>query len=141
MTQNPLKRYTYRDPQNRTNFLIHLTLFIFFSSVPDMYSEKLAQNAILTPEEASEIRTQYMKYLNEELLLAPKYQPEASYFQKQWKHITTASNDYLTYWDTGLDYGLLSYIGQQSVNYPEDFVSIHHDALWISDRDNNLIIF
>lgn len=63
-----------------------------------------------------------MDYLNEELLLAPKYKPEPSYFQKQWQHITTAS-DNITYWDTGLDYGLLNYIGQQSVKYPEGFVS------------------
>lgn len=64
-----------------------------------------------------------MDHLNEELLMAPKYKPELSYFQRQWQHITTAS-DNVTYWDTGLDYGLLNYIGQQSVQYPDGFVSL-----------------
>ncbi|XP_061393464.1 probable 2-oxoglutarate dehydrogenase E1 component DHKTD1 homolog, mitochondrial [Musca vetustissima] len=90
-------------------------------SVPDLYTEKLAQLSVLSPEEAAGIRKQYMDYLNEELLLVPNYKPEPNYFQKQWKHITTASNDLITYWDTGLDYGLLNYIGQQSVAYPEGF--------------------
>uniref|UniRef100_T1PCK3 Transketolase n=1 Tax=Musca domestica TaxID=7370 RepID=T1PCK3_MUSDO len=90
-------------------------------SVPDLYTEKLIQQSVLSPEEATNIRSQYMAYLNEELLLVPKYKPEPNYFQKQWKHITTASSDAITYWDTGLDYGLLNYIGQQSVAYPEGF--------------------
>uniref|UniRef100_A0A1I8PJ39 Transketolase-like pyrimidine-binding domain-containing protein n=1 Tax=Stomoxys calcitrans TaxID=35570 RepID=A0A1I8PJ39_STOCA len=93
-------------------------------SVPDMYSEKLVNESVLSPEEAAKIRSEYMDYLNQELLAVPKYKPETSYFQKQWQHITTASNDHLTYWDTGVDYGLLNYIGQQSVTYPEDF-NIH----------------
>ncbi|KAI8130304.1 putative 2-oxoglutarate dehydrogenase E1 component DHKTD1 [Lucilia cuprina] len=89
-------------------------------TVPDLYAEKLNEQSILSAEEAKKIHNDYMDYLSEELLLAPKYKPEPSYFQRQWKHLTTAS-DNITYWDTGLDYGLLNYIGQQSVKYPEGF--------------------
>lgn len=100
-----------------------LKILFYYRSVPDLYADKLAQESILSSEEVATIRSQYMDYLNEELQSVPKYKPEPSYFQKQWKHITTASSDYLTYWDTGLDYGLLNYIGHQSVTYPEGFVS------------------
>lgn len=65
-----------------------------------------------------------MEYLNGELSAADNYQPDVTYFQRQWQNMTVAPDNALTFWDTGLDYGLLHYIGQQSVAYPEEFVSI-----------------
>ena len=103
------------------SFFTEIIIFLF-RSVPDLYAEKLNEENVLSVEEAKKMQSDYMDYLNEEHKLAAKYQPEPSYFQKQWQHITTAS-DNITYWDTGLDYGLLNYIGQQSVKYPEGFVS------------------
>uniref|UniRef100_A0A1A9WZ17 Transketolase-like pyrimidine-binding domain-containing protein n=1 Tax=Glossina brevipalpis TaxID=37001 RepID=A0A1A9WZ17_9MUSC len=85
------------------------------------------------------IRTIYLEYLNAELAVASEYEPEPSYFQKQWQHITSASSDCVTYWDTGLDYGLLNYIGQQSVTYPDSFnIHPHLQKIHIETRRNKL---
>uniref|UniRef100_A0A1A9UWW9 Transketolase-like pyrimidine-binding domain-containing protein n=1 Tax=Glossina austeni TaxID=7395 RepID=A0A1A9UWW9_GLOAU len=108
-------------------------------SIPDLYTEKLVNESILTTEEALKIRTDYLEYLNAELIAASEYEPEASYFQKQWQHITTASSDYVTYWDTGLDYALLNYIGQQSVSYPDNFkIHPHLRKIHVEARRNKL---
>jgi len=82
----------------------------------------LAKEQVLPESRAKEMRDEYMKYLGEELVLAPSYQPPVSYFEKQWKDLQLAPTKELTYWDTGLDYSLLHYIGQQSVAFPDDFV-------------------
>ncbi|XP_037952832.1 probable 2-oxoglutarate dehydrogenase E1 component DHKTD1 homolog, mitochondrial [Teleopsis dalmanni] len=89
-------------------------------SVPDLYAEQLAQQNILSEEESTGMRAKFLDYLNEELALAPTYQPEPTYFERQWSGITTAP-DAITYWDTGLNYSLLNYIGHQSVAHPEGF--------------------
>ncbi|EDW16268.1 probable 2-oxoglutarate dehydrogenase E1 component DHKTD1 homolog, mitochondrial [Drosophila mojavensis] len=93
-------------------------------SVPDLYAAELAKQGVLSVEQAKQMREQYMSYLNEELSLAPSYQPPASYFEQQWAGLQLAPANELTYWDTGLDYGLLHWIGQQSVAFPDDF-NIH----------------
>lgn len=93
------------------------------SSVPDLYADKLVQDEVLNLNECAKIRDDYMEYLNQELSAADNYQPDVTYFQRQWKHITAAPDNALTFWDTGVDYRLLHYIGQQSVAYPENFVS------------------
>lgn len=92
-------------------------------SVPDLYAAELAKQGVLSAEQAKQMREQYMSYLNEELSLAPSYQPPPSYFEQQWAGLQLAPAHELTYWDTGLDYGLLHWIGQQSVAFPDDFVS------------------
>ncbi|KAH8308321.1 hypothetical protein KR059_010519 [Drosophila kikkawai] len=97
-------------------------------SVPDLYAKQLAKEQVLSESQAKEMRDNYMKYLGEELALAPTYQPPPSYFEKQWKDLQLAPSKELTYWDTGLDYSLLHYIGQQSVAFPEDF-NIHPHLL------------
>ncbi|KAL9899955.1 putative 2-oxoadipate dehydrogenase complex component E1 homolog isoform 2-T2 [Glossina fuscipes fuscipes] len=108
-------------------------------SIPDLYTEKLANESILTTEQALKIRTDYLEYLNAELIAASEYEPEPSYFQKQWQHLTTASSDCVTYWDTGLDYALLNYIGQQSVSYPDNFkIHPHLKKIHVDARRNKL---
>lgn len=62
-----------------------------------------------------------MAYLNEELLNIETFEPEAHYFKKQWSDMSQSS-DSITYWDTGIDYNLLRYIGEQSVYTPTEFV-------------------
>ncbi|KAH8278344.1 hypothetical protein KR018_000038 [Drosophila ironensis] len=97
-------------------------------SVPDLYAKQLAKEEVLSEPQAKQMRDDYMKYLGEELALAPTYEPPPSFFEKQWKDMQLAPSKELTYWDTGLDYGLLHYIGQQSVAFPEDF-NIHPHLL------------
>lgn len=65
----------------------------------------------------------YFDFLNSELTATDSYRPEAYYFKKQWSHIQQASSN-VTTWDTGVDYGLLRYIGERSVSIPKDFVII-----------------
>ncbi|EDV52980.1 probable 2-oxoglutarate dehydrogenase E1 component DHKTD1 homolog, mitochondrial [Drosophila erecta] len=96
--------------------------------VPDVYAQQLAKEQVLPESKAKEIREEFMKYLGEELALAPTYQPPPSYFESQWKELQLAPSKELTYWDTGLDYSLLHYIGQQSVTFPEDF-NVHPHLL------------
>lgn len=92
-------------------------------SVPDLYAARLAEEKVLSAEQAKEVREKYIAYLGEELALAPKYETPASFFEQQWAGLQLAPGNELTYWDTGLDYGLLHWIGQQSVAHPENFVS------------------
>lgn len=92
-------------------------------SVPDLYAAQLASQGVLSAEQANQMRDKYLAHLGEEMALASTYQPPPSYFEKQWAGLTSAPSNELTYWDTGLDYSLLHWIGQQSVTYPADFVS------------------
>ncbi|KAH8407072.1 hypothetical protein KR222_005684 [Zaprionus bogoriensis] len=97
-------------------------------SVPDLYAARLAEENVLSAEQALEVREKYIAHLGEELALAPKYEPPPSYFEQQWAGLQLAPANELTYWDTGLDYGLLHWIGQQSVAHPADF-NIHPHLL------------
>lgn len=90
--------------------------------MPDLYAEKLIKSNVLTEDTAKKIRNDYMDYLNKELTATSTYEPKKTYFQQQWTGFKVAP-DSITYWDTGLDYSLLSYIGRQSVSYPRQFVS------------------
>ncbi|XP_055851943.1 probable 2-oxoglutarate dehydrogenase E1 component DHKTD1 homolog, mitochondrial isoform X2 [Episyrphus balteatus] len=96
-------------------------------SVPDTYAEHLASAEILSSNEANQVRTSFMNYLTDELANVNSYQPEPTYFQRQWSELQSAPNA-ITYWDTGLDYSLLHYIGTRSVQYPGGF-NIHPHLL------------
>lgn len=81
----------------------------------------MIEEGILTQNEVDEITKKQFDYYNEELQSVDKYQPEKSYFNKQWTGFTQAPSD-LTVWDTGVDWDLLSYIGRKSVHHPDNFV-------------------
>ncbi|XP_030369346.1 probable 2-oxoglutarate dehydrogenase E1 component DHKTD1 homolog, mitochondrial [Scaptodrosophila lebanonensis] len=98
------------------------------TSVPDLYAASLAEEGVLSKERAKELHDGYMAYLGEELSLAPTYQPPPSFFEQQWAGLQLAPDNELTYWDTGLDYSLLHYIGQQSVAFAPSF-NIHPHLL------------
>jgi probable 2-oxoglutarate dehydrogenase E1 component DHKTD1 len=42
---------------------------------------------------------------------------------KQWSGLVQASDTEVTTWDTGVDIGLLKFVGARSVDLPADFVS------------------
>ena len=90
-------------------------------SVPDAYAAKLIEEGLMTNEEVKEIAKQQFDYYNSELQSAESYQPEKSYFKKQWEGFVQAPVDLTTY-DTGISWELLSYIGRNSVHVPSDFV-------------------
>lgn len=47
---------------------------------------------------------------------------QAVHLQKQWTGIVAAEAN-ISQWDTGVDLGLLKYVGNKSVTLPKDFVS------------------
>lgn len=81
----------------------------------------MIEEGILTQNEVEDITKKQFDYYNEELQSVDKYQPEKSYFNKQWAGFSQAPSD-LTVWDTGVEWDLLSYIGRKSVYHPENFV-------------------
>lgn len=97
----------------------------FNRSVPDLYSKQLIDLNIMTAEEQNNVAETFMNYLNTELENLDKYQPDESYFQRQWEGIKSATNE-ITTWDTGLEYSLLNFIGRSSVYYPKDFVCVSY---------------
>ncbi|CRK91153.1 CLUMA_CG004838, isoform A [Clunio marinus] len=92
-------------------------------SVPDTYAQKMIDEGFMAKQEIDDIVKKQFDYYNSELQNVEQYQPEKSYFMKQWEGFVQAPNN-LTVWDTGVDWSLLSYIGRQSVYYPKEF-SIH----------------
>lgn len=92
-----------------------------FSSIPDAYVQTLIADGIMTQEEVTKIAKQQFDYFNTELQGAENYEPEKTYFKKQWSQYVQAPNDIST-WDTGVNFELLSFIGKSSVYYPPDFV-------------------
>lgn len=96
-------------------------------SVPDKYAEKLINEKIIDYEELEQTKNEYLEYLNKELDKSVKYEPEQPRFEKQWQNIEQAPNA-ITYWDTGVEYSILSHIGETSVQYPDDF-NIHPHLL------------
>lgn len=90
-------------------------------SLPDTYADKLILEGIITTEQISKIEANHIEHLTNEYNNVDSYEPDAYYFKNQWSGIQQATNS-ITYWDTGLDYSILKYIGEKSVDYPKDFV-------------------
>lgn len=97
-------------------------MFSIFRSVPDVYAQLLVDEGIMTKDEIGGITKQQFDYYSSELQAVESYQPDKSYFRKQWEGFGQAPSD-LTTWDTGVNWELLSYIGRNSVYHPPDFVS------------------
>jgi 2-oxoglutarate dehydrogenase complex dehydrogenase (E1) component-like enzyme len=92
-----------------------------------LYADKLVEENVLTRVDVEAITQKHMDYLTQELMNIESYQVEQSYFKDQWTGFQQAPNQ-ITVWDTGLDYSLLQFIGQSSVHFPEDFVSIEKSS-------------
>lgn len=89
--------------------------------MPETYSQHLIAEGIMTQQEVVEVKQKQFDYYNGELSKVEEYQPEKSYFKKQWEGFSQAPSD-ITIWDTGVSWDLLSYIGRNSVYHPSDFV-------------------
>lgn len=85
------------------------------------YAEQLIDSGTVDAAHVETIVKDHTRFLSDELNRAGSYQPDAYYFNKQWKHIKQAS-DAITTWNTGVDYSILHYVGAQSVTLPSNFV-------------------
>lgn len=85
------------------------------------YAEQLINGGTIDGAQVEAIVQNHTRFLNDELRRAASYQPDAYYFNKQWRHIKQASNA-ITTWNTGVDYSILHYVGAQSVTFPHNFV-------------------
>ncbi|KAF9405803.1 hypothetical protein HW555_013606 [Spodoptera exigua] len=92
-------------------------------TIPDLYTEKLISEGILSEEEVKDEVATHTSYLQKQYEAVPTYKPEVSYYQEQWAGFQAAPNAVET-WDTGVDTGLLQMVGHASVAYPDDF-NIH----------------
>ena len=90
--------------------------------MPDAYAQHLIEERTMTKEEVEDVTKKQFEIFDKELKQVESYEPEKSYFKKQWEGFVQASND-LTIWDTGLSWDILSYIGRNSVYHPAEFVS------------------
>eukprot|EP00079_Xenopus_tropicalis_P034369 XP_017948140.1 PREDICTED: probable 2-oxoglutarate dehydrogenase E1 component DHKTD1, mitochondrial [Xenopus tropicalis] len=94
-------------------------------SIPDIYSERLVAEGLMTEEEASEIRTSYYSKLNDHLSSMTLYSPPSTNLQAHWREMVEPSAR-ITTWDTGVPADLLKFIGAKSVEVPEEFQMHSH---------------
>ncbi|NP_001084395.1 probable 2-oxoglutarate dehydrogenase E1 component DHKTD1, mitochondrial [Xenopus laevis] len=94
-------------------------------SIPDVYSERLIAEGLMTEEEATEIRTTYYSKFNDHLSNMTLYSPPSTNLQAHWREMIEPSARTTT-WDTGLPADLLKFIGAKSVEVPEEFKMHSH---------------
>ncbi|KAF2897265.1 hypothetical protein ILUMI_08905 [Ignelater luminosus] len=96
-------------------------------TVPDLYSQKLEGEGVITKKDIEATVSEHYAWLNEHLNATESYVPEAPCFQRQWEGFEQAQET-VTTWNTGLDSELLALIGTRSVSYPTNF-NIHPHLL------------
>ncbi|KAM4746828.1 2-oxoadipate dehydrogenase complex component E1 [Rhinophrynus dorsalis] len=94
-------------------------------SIPDVYSERLISEGLMTEEEASEIKTTYYSKLNDHLANMTLYSPPSTNLQAHWNEMVEPSAR-ITTWDTGVPSNLLKFIGAKSVEVPDEFKMHSH---------------
>lgn len=97
-------------------------------SVPDAYAKSLIDKGIFTNDEVQEIAKKQFEVFDKELQSVESYQPEQSYFKRQWEGLSQSSKQ-LTIWDTGVDWEILRHVGENSVYHPPNFVSLDYNFL------------
>lgn len=96
-------------------------------TVPDRYVEKLIDSNIFTKTEKENIVKKHHTWLSEALKQVENYIPDATYFSGRWTGMKQAEHS-ITKWDTGIDVGLLRFIGERSVHVNAD-LNIHPHLL------------
>jgi probable 2-oxoglutarate dehydrogenase E1 component DHKTD1 len=78
---------------------------------------------VITPSEASSVRTSYKSFLQNHLAEVDSYIPSASMLQEQWSScVWPTSDNAIRDPDTGLDADTLEQVAVASVGVPEGFV-------------------
>ncbi|XP_069689764.1 2-oxoadipate dehydrogenase complex component E1 isoform X2 [Periplaneta americana] len=91
-------------------------------SVPDIYSDSLVEEGVMTKEDVDVIVAEYTSWLNNILKTSDSYIPQETFLRKHWAGIHQADSA-ITVWDTGVELDILRYVGKRSVTYPEKFVA------------------
>ena len=89
-------------------------------SVPDLYSDQLVDQGVVTREEVSEAVSGHMAMLNDNFKAIDSYQPKRSNLSGSWSSMSEPSGN-ISDWDTGVEADVLKYVGSKSVQYPESF--------------------
>ncbi|KAK9892284.1 hypothetical protein WA026_019091 [Henosepilachna vigintioctopunctata] len=89
-------------------------------SVPDLYAEKLINEGLLSTEEKVNISKDHSTCLNQEYKQTDHCKPYDPSFKNNWENFVQAQNQ-ITIWDTGVNSDILSFVGNKSVKYPDDF--------------------
>ncbi|KAL1500758.1 hypothetical protein ABEB36_006204 [Hypothenemus hampei] len=96
-------------------------------SVPDRYASQLIEEGVLSENEILEIQNEYFTWLNEELEASKIWIPKDVYFKGPWSGFGPAPAA-ITTWDTGIDVDLMTFVGEKSVKYPDNF-NVHSTIL------------
>ncbi|KAG5337672.1 DHTK1 dehydrogenase, partial [Acromyrmex charruanus] len=98
------------------------------ASVPDRYAEKLVDINILTRENVENIIDNHITWLNKTLKESSKDASRPStVYAGRWAKMKQAEAN-ITQWDTGVELGLLHFVGEKSVQMPPNF-AIHPQLL------------
>jgi 2-oxoglutarate dehydrogenase complex dehydrogenase (E1) component-like enzyme len=80
-------------------------LFYFlFRNVPDIYSDALISEGVLSRDEVSQIIGDHSDWLNEHFKQIETFKPERTNLKENWAALKEPSSS-ITYWDTGLPSG------------------------------------
>uniref|UniRef100_A0A182P7W8 Transketolase-like pyrimidine-binding domain-containing protein n=1 Tax=Anopheles epiroticus TaxID=199890 RepID=A0A182P7W8_9DIPT len=112
------------DDPTMTNPLLYKVIHAR-ESIPDRYAQRLIAAGVLDQQDVDAISKSHQNYLNAELQACEQYEPERSYFGKQWAGLQQPGDE-VTVWNTGVDYRLLAHIGEESVKLPEGFTVHPH---------------
>ncbi|XP_005993893.1 2-oxoadipate dehydrogenase complex component E1 isoform X1 [Latimeria chalumnae] len=96
-------------------------------SIPDLYSDGLIAEGLMTEQEVSEIKTSWYSKLNNHLSDMTLYSPPSTNLQAHWSELVEPSAR-ITTWDTGMPVDLLKFVGAKSVEVPEE-VKMHSHLL------------
>ncbi|XP_047517650.1 probable 2-oxoglutarate dehydrogenase E1 component DHKTD1 homolog, mitochondrial isoform X1 [Pieris napi] len=110
------------DDPTFTNPLIY-KLIHSRKSIPDVYTDKLISEGVVSEEEVKVINSDYHKFLQSQYEIAHSYQPEVTYYQEQWSGMGAAPKA-VEVWDTGVNTELLKTVAKASVSLPSEF-NIH----------------
>ena len=92
---------------------------------------------ILSQSDISKVIADHSAFLTEQFKQVETFQPERLNLKGSWSGLKQAPNS-VTYWDTGVPKDVLRYIGGQSVQVPEDFVSSQTHSIHASYTNANL---
>lgn len=76
----------------------------------------------MTSSDVSKVISDHNAYISEQFKQVDTFKPARLNLKGSWSGLKQAPNS-VTYWDTGLPADVLRYIGAQSVEVPQDFVS------------------
>lgn len=104
------------DDPTFTNPVMYRTIRSRDMTIPEKYA-----NRVLTSEEKDRVVDRYSQLLNKHFEDVNHYKPINTNFKGVWNHMSQASGDRITRWDTSLDPNLLSFICQKSTRVPNGF--------------------